>query len=85
MSATPDDTTIYTCMLQSIILKYGLVLTNEQCAEALGVSTRTLDERRKDGTDCPEYIQIRRLIQYPAQHVVTYQLQKTQNNSIKVA
>jgi len=52
-------------MLQSLILKYGLMLDNKQCAEALAISTRTLDERRKNATDCPEYIEAKKGIMFP--------------------
>jgi hypothetical protein len=83
--STPDNDTIYTTMLQALVIKYGLVLTTDQCAETLGISTRTLDERRKQCKDCPEYItQNGKRIHYPVQKVVEYQLQKTQE-SIKVA
>ena len=36
-------------MIQSLITKYGLLLTSSQTAEVLGISSRTLDERRKSG------------------------------------
>ena len=65
-------------MLQSLILKYGLMLDNKQCAEALAISTRTLDERRKKATNCPEYIEAKKCIMFPVQKVVMYQIHKSQ-------
>ena len=59
-------------MLQSLILKYGLMLDNKQCAEALAISTRTLDERRKKSNDCLEYIEAKKGIIFPVQNVVMY-------------
>jgi len=44
---------LYDMMLNALIIKYGLILTSAQVAEVLGISTRTLDERRKAGKDCP--------------------------------
>lgn len=38
---------LFNIMIDSLIQKYGLMLTSEQCAEALAISTRTLDENRK--------------------------------------
>jgi hypothetical protein len=65
-------------MLQALILKHGLMLTSSQCAEALGISTRTLDERRKAGADCPEFLEAKKGIMFPAQNVVQYQIVKSQ-------
>ena len=68
---------IFTSMLQALISKYGVMLTSKDCAEALGISTRTLDERRKLATDCPEFIEAKKGIMFPVQNVVKYQLEKT--------
>jgi len=69
---------LFNTMLQSLILKYGLMLDSKQCAEALAISTRTLDERRKKATDCPEYIEAKKGIMFPVQNVVMYQIHKSQ-------
>ncbi|MCT7910373.1 hypothetical protein N5912_00880 [Arcobacter lacus] len=55
-------------------------MSSSQTAEALSVSTRTLDERRKAGIDCPEYIETKggRGIYFPVQKVVEYQMQKSE-------
>ncbi len=68
---------IFTSMLQALISKYGVMLTSKDCAEALGISTRTLDERRKTATDCPEFIEAKKGIMFPVQNVVKYQIEKT--------
>ena len=68
---------IFTSMLQALISKYGVMLTSKDCAETLGISTRTLDERRKAVINCPEFIEAKKGIMYPVQNVVTYQLEKT--------
>ena len=47
---------LYDMMLNALIIKYGLILTSAQVAEVLAISTRTLDERRKSGYDCPQYV-----------------------------
>lgn len=67
-------------MLNALIRKYGLMLSSSQVAEALSISTRTLDERRKSGRDCPEYIETNggRGIFFPVQKVVEYQIQKSE-------
>ena len=70
-------------MLHALILKYGVMLTTKDCAETLGISTRTLDERRKAFKNCPEYIESTKNIMFPAQNVIQYQLIKSQQ-SIKV-
>ncbi len=70
-------------MLHALILKYGVMLTTKDCAETLGISTRTLDERRKSFKNCPEYIDSSKSIMFPAQNVIQYQLIKSQQ-SIKV-
>lgn len=77
-----NDNELTTTMLQSLILKYGLLLTSTQTAEVLGISTRTLDERRKSFTDCPEYIegQGRKGFMFPVQNIVAYQLKKAQQS-----
>ena len=68
---------IFTSMLQALISKYGVMLTSKDCAEALGISTRTLDERRKAAMDCPEFIEAKKGIMFPVQNVVKYQIEKT--------
>ena len=74
---------LYDMMLNALIIKYGLILTSAQVAKVLAISTRTLDERRKSGYDCPQYVEGKgRHIYYPAQKVVEYQLIKS-NNCIK--
>lgn len=71
---------LYDMMLNALIIKYGLILTSAQVAKVLGISTRTLDERRKSGYDCPQYVEGKgRHIYYPAQKVVEYQLIKSNN------
>ena len=69
-------------MIQSLIQKYGLLLTSAQTAEVLGISTRTLDERRKNCIDCPEYIegQGKKGFMFPVQNIVAYQLKKAQQS-----
>jgi len=67
---------IFTSMLQTLISKYGIMLTSKDCAEALGI-TRTLDERRKAAIDCPEFIEAKKGIMFPVQNVVNYQLEKS--------
>lgn len=71
-----------TTMLQALILKYGLILTSAQTAEALGISTRTLDERRKKGCNCPEYVEGegKKGFMFPVQNIVAYQLKKAQQS-----
>ena len=68
---------LFNTLLQSLILKYGIMLDSKQCAEALAISTRTLDERRKKATDCPEYIEAKKGIMFPVQKVVKYQIDKS--------
>lgn len=68
---------IFTSMLQALISKYGVMLTSKDCAEALGISTRTLDERRKAAADCPEFIEAKKGIMFPVQNVVLYQIEKS--------
>lgn len=71
---------LYDMMLNALIIKYGLILTSAQVAEVLAISTRTLDERRKSGYDCPQYVEGRgKNIYYPVQKVVEYQLTKSEN------
>lgn len=71
---------LYDMMLNALIIKYGLILTSAQVAKVLAISTRTLDERRKSGYDCPQYVEGKgRHIYYPAQKVVEYQLIKSNN------
>lgn len=70
---------LFNTMLNTLILKYGLLINTKDCADVLGISTRTLDERRKSGFDCPEYIQNKRCILYPIQKVVEYQIKKTEH------
>lgn len=77
-----DDTTLINTMIQGLIMKYGLLLTSSQTAEVLGISTRTLDERRKNGIDCPEYIegQGKKGFSFPVQNIVEYQLKKSKQS-----
>lgn len=42
-----NEETLYTTMLNALIARFGLMLTSKQCAVSLGISTRTLEERRK--------------------------------------
>ena len=71
---------LYDMMLNALIIKYGLILTSAQVAKVLAISTRTLDERRKSGYDCPQYVEGRgKNIYYPVQKVVEYQLTKSEN------
>ena len=71
---------LYDMMLNALIIKYGLILTSAQVAKVLAISTRTLDERRKSGYDCTQYVEGKgRHIYYPAQKVVEYQLIKSNN------
>ena len=44
-----EKESLYNIMLNALIRKYGLMLSSSQVAEALSISTRTLDERRKSG------------------------------------
>ena len=71
-----------TTLIQALIMKYGLFLNSNQTAETLGISTRTLDERRKSGYDCPEYIegQGKKGFMFPVQNIVDYQLKKAQQS-----
>jgi hypothetical protein len=70
---------LYDVMINALIVKYGLILTSAQVAEVLAISTRTLDERRKSGFDCPEYIEGRgKNIYYPVHKVVEFQLLKSE-------
>lgn len=79
---------LFNIMIDSLIQKYGLMLTSEQCAEALAISTRTLDENRKKEINIPEYIEPnnknKKGILYPVQNIVAYQLEKSkQSKKIK--
>ncbi len=69
-------------MIQSLIQKYGLLLTSAQTAEVLGISTRTLDERRKNSLDCSEFLegQGKKGFMFPVQNIVAYQLKKAQQS-----
>ena len=75
-----EKESLYNIMLTALIRKYGLMLSSSQVAEALSISTRTVDERRKSGRDCPEYIETNggRGIFFPVQKVVEYQIQKSE-------
>lgn len=74
-----DKEKLYDVMINALIVKYGLILTSAQVAEVLAISTRTLDERRKSGFDCPEYIEGRgKNIYYPVHKVVEFQLLKSE-------
>jgi hypothetical protein len=80
-----NEETLYTTMLNALISKFGLMLNSKQCAQALAISTRTLEERRKASQDCPSYVKCaNRTIYYPAQNIVQYQLQKSKQ-SIQIA
>ncbi|RXJ98088.1 hypothetical protein CRU98_11260 [Arcobacter sp. CECT 8986] len=79
---------LFKIMIDSLIHKYGLMLTSQQCAEALAISTRILDENRKKEIDVPEYIEPnnknKKGILYPVQNIVVYQLEKSkQSKKIK--
>ncbi|MCG3706732.1 hypothetical protein L5F43_09570 [Aliarcobacter butzleri] len=71
---------LFNTMLVSLIQKYGLFINTKDCATVLGISSRTLDERRKRARDCPDYIQNKKCIMYPVQKIVEYQLKKTENS-----
>ena len=69
-------------MIQTLFSKYGLLLNSTQTAEVLGISNRTLDERRKSGSDCPKYIEGngKKSFMFPVQNIVEYQLKKSQQS-----
>lgn len=71
---------LFNTMLVTLIRKYGLFINTKDCAKVLGISGRTLDERRKSGVDCPEYIEEKKFIMYPVQKIVEYQINKTRNS-----
>ena len=71
---------LFNTMLVTLIQKYGLFINTKNCATILGISSRTLDERRKAAIDCPEYIEEKKSIMYPAQKIVEYQINKTKNS-----
>ena len=74
---------LFNLMVGSLIGKYGLLLTSIQTAETLGISSRTLDERRKVGIDCPEYLEGsngKKGFMFPVQNIVQYQLTKTKQS-----
>ncbi|MDY3201397.1 MAG: hypothetical protein AB7D41_12085 [Arcobacter sp.] len=71
---------LFNTMLVTLIEKYGLFINTKNCATVLGISSRTLDERRKSGVDCPEYIEEKKSIMYPVQKIVEYQINKTKNS-----
>ena len=70
---------LFNTMLVTLIQKYGLFINTKNCAEVLGISSRTLDERRKSGIDCPEYLEEKKCIMYPVQKVVAFQMRKTEH------
>ena len=70
---------LFNTMLNTLIQKYGLFINTKDCAAVLGISGRTLDERRKAGFNCPEYIEEKKCIMYPVQKIVEYQLKKTEH------
>lgn len=78
-----DNQFIFKVMMNSLISKYGLLINTKNCALILGIGYRTLDERRKSGVDCPEYIEEKKFILYPVQNIVEYQLEKTKH-SVKI-
>ena len=69
---------LFNTMLVTLIQKYGLFINTKDCAKVLGISGRTLDERRKSGRDCPEYLEEKKCIMYPVQKIVEYQINKTE-------
>lgn len=69
---------LFNTMLVTLIQKYGLFINTKNCAKVLGISGRTLDERRKSGKDCPQYIEEKKCIMYPVQKIVEYQINKTE-------
>ncbi len=75
---------LYDLLLKHLVSKYGVLLNTAQVAETLAISTRTLNERRKAGKDCPEHLPgSGKNIYYPVQNVVKYQLLKS-NQCIKI-
>jgi len=72
-------------MLESIIQKHGLMLNSKECARETRAtkSSRGLDEDRKKGQNCPEFVEQGKSILYPAQNVVHHHLQIS-TQSIKV-
>ncbi|MCT7596564.1 hypothetical protein [Aliarcobacter butzleri] len=71
---------LFDIMINTLIHKYGLFINTKDCAKILGISGRTLDERRKSGMDCPEYLEEKKCIMYPVQKIVEYQINKTKNS-----
>jgi len=64
-------------LLESVIQKHGLMLNSKECAREIRAvkSSRGLDEDRKRGLNCPEYIEKGKGILYPVQNVVNYHLE----------
>lgn len=64
-------------LLESIVHKHGLMLNSKDCAKEIRAvkSSRGLDEDRKKGKNCPEYIEQGKAILYPVQNVVNYHLE----------
>lgn len=69
----------YELLVKVLTDKYGILLSSRQCAEALGISSRTLEERRKIGKDCPRYIESGRSYKFQVQEIVRFQLMKSVN------
>ena len=78
----PSQIELFNTMVSALISKYGLLLTSSQTAEVLGISVRTLDERRKSSVDCPEYLegQGKKGFMFPVQNIVNYQLTKSKQS-----
>jgi hypothetical protein len=76
-----SDKEIAEIMLSTVIKKHGLMLNSKQCAIEVRAtkSSRGLDEDRKKGQNCPEYVEYSKSILYPVQKVVEYHLLKSQN------
>lgn len=76
-----DEELIYTTMLESLIIKYGLQLNKDDAAEALGMSARKLDENRRKGKDCPKFLDGngRKAITFPVEYLVEFHLKESKN------
>lgn len=71
-----NEETLFAAMVQALIGKYGLMLSSAETAETLGISIRTLDDRRRAAKNCPEYIEARKGIMFPVQKVVEFQVEE---------
>lgn len=77
---------LFKVFVNSLVQKYSLILTSNQCAEALGITSRTLAERRRKARDIPQYLDShngKKGIYYPVQNIVKYQMEKTKK-SVKI-